>query len=188
MILIGISGKKTSGKTTCAEIIKELFPDKTIIINFSDAVKESLKVIFDFSDSELYGDDKEKVNEFWNITPREVMQFYATDLMRNQLSKRFETISTNLWVKCVEKKIIKLLNKDVIVIIADLRFMNEYEMIKKYNGITLRINRNNTEIYDKHQSEIELDNVEFDYNISNNSTIEDLIKNVIDFIENFNIS
>ena len=188
MILIGISGKKTSGKTTCAEIIKELFPNKTIIINFGDAVKESLKVIFDFSDSELYGDDKEKVNEFWNITPREVMQFYATDLMRNQLSKRFETISTNLWVKCVEKKIIKLLNKDVIVIIADLRFMNEYEMIKKYNGITLRINRNTTGLYDKHQSEIELDNVEFDYNISNNSTTEDLIENVIEFIENFNIS
>ncbi len=133
-------------------------------------------------------DLKEKVNEFWNITPREIMQFYATDLMRNQMSKRFETISTNLWVKCVEKKINKLLDKDIIVIIADLRFMNEYEMIKKYNGITLRINRNTTGLYDKHQSEIELDNVEFDYNISNNSTTEDLIKNVIEFIENFNIS
>ena len=53
MILIGISGKKTSGKTTCAEIIKELFPDKTIIINFGDAVKESLKPIFNFSDEEF---------------------------------------------------------------------------------------------------------------------------------------
>lgn len=188
MILIGISGKKTSGKTTCAEIIKELFPNKTIIINFGDAVKESLKVIFDFSDSELYGDDKEKVNEFWNITPREVMQFYATDLMRNQMLIKFNNIGTNLWVKCVEKKINKLLDKDIIVIIADLRFMNEYEMIKRYNGITLRINRNNTEIYDKHQSEIELDNVKFDYNISNNSTREDLKENVIKFIKNFNIS
>ena len=61
-------------------------------------------------------------------------------------------------------------------------------MIKKYNGFTLRINRNTTGLYDKHQSEIELDNVEFDYNINNNSTTEDLIENVIEFIENFNIS
>ena len=61
-------------------------------------------------------------------------------------------------------------------------------MIKKYNGITLRINRNITGLYDKHQSEIELDNVDFDYNINNNSTTEDLIENVIEFIENFNIS
>ena len=66
-----------SGKSTVAEIIKSIYPN-TIIFNFGDAVKESLKPIFNFSDEELYGKDKEKVNEFWKITPREIMQFYAT--------------------------------------------------------------------------------------------------------------
>lgn len=182
MILIGISGKKTSGKTTTAEIIKQLFPNKSIIINFGDAVKESLKVIFGFSDSELYGNDKEKVNDYWKITPREMMQYFATDLMRNQMSKQFSCIGTDIWVKCVERKIIDLLDKDVIVIIADLRFVNEYDMIKKYNGITLRIINENIQFVDQHQSEIELDNITFDYTIYNNSTRDKLKKDVIKFV------
>ena len=110
-IVIGISGKKMSGKSTVAEIIKNIYPN-TLIFNFREAVKESLKPIFDFTDEELYGKDKEKINEYWNITPREIMQFYATELMRIELSKKFKEIGTDLWVKCVEKKIIKALNEN----------------------------------------------------------------------------
>ena len=57
MILIGISGKKTSGKTTCAEIIKELFPDKTIII------KGNKNVYIDGVNSSVYGKILDK--EYW---------------------------------------------------------------------------------------------------------------------------
>ena len=189
-ILIGISGKKTSGKSTVAEIIKEIYQNNTIILNFGDAVKESLKPIFGFSDEELYGSDKEKVNEYWGITPREIMQYYATDLMRYELSKKFKDIGTDIWVRCIERKLYEINKKESnkIIIIADLRFKNEYELVKKYNGYTLKVFRQidnlNSNFID-HISENELNNEHFDYLISNNGSIEDLkfnVKKILKFI------
>jgi predicted XRE-type DNA-binding protein len=78
-------------------------------------------------------------------------------------------------------------------IITDMRFPNELKAVKDRNGITIRVNRNHKEynpkgkftdkeirsMYDKpHESEIALDNAEFDYTIDNNGTIKDLIVKV----------
>ena len=190
-IVIGISGKKMSGKSTVAEIIKNIYPN-TLIFNFGDAVKESLKPIFDFTDEELYGKDKEKINEYWNITPREIMQFYATELMRIELSKKFKEIGTDLWVKCVEKKIIKALNenKNCIILLADVRFKNEYEFVKKYNGITLNIIRQTNNLhnqFENHKSENDLQNENFDFTIFNNGGMINLRMSTYEFLHDLNI-
>lgn len=177
-IIIGINGKKQSGKTTVANIIKELYPERVIILNFGDAVKESLKPIFGFTNDELYGESKEVVNEFWGITPREMMQYFATELMRDGLSKRFDNIGSNIWVLSLEKKIKEILKteRNKIIIIADLRFKNEYALIKKYNGLTVKIYNENIENneFSSHISENDLNDISFDYNIYNNKTIESL--------------
>lgn len=177
-IIIGINGKKQSGKTTFANIIKELYPERVIILNFGDAVKESLKPIFGFTNDELYGESKEVVNEFWGITPREMMQYFATELMRDGLSKRFDNIGSNIWVLSLEKKIKEILKteRNKIIIIADLRFKNEYALIKKYNGLTVKIYNENIENneFSSHISENDLNDISFDYNIYNNKTIESL--------------
>lgn len=182
-IIIGINGKKQSGKTTIANILKDLFPERVIILNFGDAVKESLKPIFSFSDDELYGDSKEVINDFWGITPREMMQYFATELMRNGLSKRFDNIGSNVWVLSLERKIKEILKteRNKIIIIADLRFKNEYALIKKYNGLTIKVYNENVENneYSSHVSENDLDDLTFDYNIHNNGTIESLKENII---------
>lgn len=183
-----------SGKSTVADIIKNIYPN-TIIFNFGDAVKESLKPIFNFSDEELYGKDKEKVNEFWKITPREIMQFYATELMRIEMSKKFKEIGIDLWVKCVERKLIKAINenKNCIILLADVRFKNEYELVKKYNGITLNICRSINTIdisqnhFIDHKSENDLNNEKFDYTILNNGGMISLRVNVYDFLRDLKI-
>lgn len=86
-------------------------------------------------------------------------------------------------------------------IITDMRFPNEYDAVKKRGGITLRINRptiystpigdsefNNQELkYFNHISETALDNHQFDYVINNDGTIEDLIKKVNEFLNQFKI-
>jgi hypothetical protein len=65
-------------------------------------------------------------------------------------------------------------------IITDMRFPNELKAVKDRNGISIRVKR-----YDlifttpnEHISETALDNVEFDYVIDNDSTIEELINKV----------
>lgn len=185
-IIIGFAGKKQSGKTTAANIIKSIHGNRVILLNFGDAVKKSLKAIFNFSDDELYGDKKEVINEYWGITPRDIMQYYATDLMRFQLSQKYKSIGDNIWVKSLEYQINQIFNEHdyKIIVIGDLRFKNEYEMVKKYNGITIRINKESEDNdYSNHISEHDLDDVKFDCEINNNGTIEELEKDIKHIME-----
>lgn len=62
-------------------------------------------------------------------------------------------------------------------IISDLRFPNELQAIKDRNGISIRVTRPGT-VVGSHPSEIALDNAEFDYEIENSDTIEELIVKV----------
>jgi hypothetical protein len=81
-------------------------------------------------------------------------------------------------------------------IITDLRFPNEMKAVKDRGGITIRVKRRKPEIKTgnsatdfvlnktkdfgeiEHPSETALDNATFDYEINNNSTIEELIEKV----------
>ena len=65
-------------------------------------------------------------------------------------------------------------------VVTDVRFPNEAIAIKDRGGILIRVNRfnSNQQLFDQHPSETSLDDYPFDYTISNNSTIEELIEQV----------
>lgn len=127
---------------------------------------------------------------------REFLQKLGTEAMRNGLH-------TNVWVNALfaEYKIDYNSYAGEVVrdsypnwIITDMRFPNEMEAVKIRNGITIRIKRlfqtdligNNKvswipiEKVDciSHPSETALDDVEFNYEIINDGTIEELIEKV----------
>lgn len=113
-----------------------------------------------------------------NLTPRLLLQLLGTKCGRN-------IIHPNIWVNslmreyfCVQSDLAPNGIDCPNWIITDLRFLNEMEAVKKRNGITIRVNRDLEESKDEHESETELDNVEFDYVIDNNDTIEELIEKV----------
>ena len=74
-------------------------------------------------------------------------------------------------------------------IITDLRFSNEMQAVKANGGITIRVVRpSDKEIsLDLHPSETALDNHQFDYEIVNDGTIEDLINKVEKMLNHFNL-
>lgn len=73
-------------------------------------------------------------------------------------------------------------------IIADTRFINEIDAIRKKNGLVIRVNRPSIESNDNHISETALDNYPaFDYVFNNDSTIENLILQVKAFLQQFKI-
>lgn len=85
-------------------------------------------------------------------------------------------------------------------IITDTRFSNELQAVKDRGGITIRVVRpkpqemflmNATTVIDtripKHPSETALDDSEFDYEIDNSGTIEDLIEKVKVILQKENI-
>ena len=112
------------------------------------------------------------------MTPRLLMQLIGTECGR-------QIIHPNIWVNALMSEY-NCVPADLAPngidcpnwIITDMRFLNEMEAVKKRGGITIRVNRNLEESKDQHESETELDNVEFDYIINNNGTIEELIEKV----------
>ena len=119
------------------------------------------------------------------MTYREFLQKLGTEAMRDGLH-------TNVWVNALfadykgrKTKIHQLtpVKQDFVVdtypnwIITDMRFPNEMEAVKERKGITIKVVRPGV-LVGTHASEIALDDAEFDYEIENNGTIEDLVEKV----------
>ncbi len=174
MELIGITGKKYHGKDTIGNIFKKY---GYVQLSFAQPLKDACKIIFHFNDDQLNGDKKEIIDDYWQTTPRSILQFVGTELFRDQLHKVIKFIDKDIWVKSLEKQIelLKLNDKNVKIVVTDVRFNNEIELIKKLNGKIIRVTRNNNfNYFDSHISENEIDNHQVDWDIENNSTIEDL--------------
>ena len=139
-------------------------------------------------------------------TPRFLLQFIGTNLLRNQLHPEIWVTSLMSEYKPQWKEETKVYWKERLseypnFIITDLRFPNEMEAVKKRGGITIRVNRPcnicGGSGYHKmscpvsksgeHLSETSLDKAEFDYVIDNNSDIQSLIEKVRIILEKENI-
>jgi len=188
-MIIGLSGKIGSGKSTVAEIFKE---HEFYLDSFAYSVKDVSSSIFGFDRIRLEGITKEdrewreRPDEKYSdllgksFSPRDSLILIGTTLGRNQ-------IHSDIWVETVFNRYNLSKNKNLLI--TDVRFPNEYDSIKKRGGILIRINRQNLcEI--NHESETALDFHFFDYVIENNGTLEELIekiKNILNTIS-YNIS
>lgn len=181
-MIIGLTGKKRSGKDTVAEYLVK--NHGFIRIGFADALKNACKEIFNLSDNQLYGteEEKERPDEYWKHSAREILQKVGTELFRNELPKHLSNISNDIWIRVVDKKIKDLLaaghNK---IVISDVRFENEAEYIKNSGGIIIKLNRPSLSA-DSHSSEKNIDNIIADNTINNTSTLEELYTKVENII------
>lgn len=173
--IVGLSGKKRSGKDAAAQHLVDRYGYTKL--SFADPLKRGCMEFFGFSEDQVYGDLKEVVDPFWNATPRAILQFVGTDLMREQVQ---ETI----WVKRFLREVNAHPERRYVV--PDLRFPNECEVISDVGGAVGRIDCNRaireerngrpfTPEQENHASETALDDYdEFDFRIPNAGTLEDL--------------
>jgi hypothetical protein len=177
--LIGICGYKRHGKDTLGDyLVKHHGYTK---IAFADALKDACKCIFGFNDEQLYGNLKETNDEFWKTSPRKALQFVGTELFRLQISELLPEVNEDIWVKVVENKILQ--NPDKRYVITDVRFANELALIKKYKGLSIKVQRD-IKIDDEHISESFIDQLETDCIIKNSGTLEQLyekLNNILAF-------
>lgn len=183
--IIGITGRKFNGKDTLGNFLIEKKGYKRIA--FADALKDACKCIFGLTDEQLYGNLKEVEDPFWKTTPRKILQFVGTDLFRENLMKIMPWIDKNIWIEVVKKKILDEIEIDpnVKIVVTDVRFDNEINLIKELHGLTLRVVRpdiNNN--LDLHQSEIEIDRLDVNYEILNNGTLEELYSKIENLLNN----
>lgn len=179
--LIGILGKKKHGKSTASNhlVIKCGYLELAI----ADVLKEGIKIWFGLTNDQVYGDKKEIIDEYWKVTPRFLLQKFGTDIGRDYVSKIMPShVGKNLWIMNLEKKYLQLKknNKDIKIVISDIRYQNEIDFIRKHGGIIIKILRpnftDNGDIsYKLHKSETTIDKInDFDELLLNDKTIEDL--------------
>lgn len=177
--IIGITGRKYNGKDTLGKLFVDEYGFKQLA--YADPLKDVCKIIFGFTDEQLYGSKKEELDNFWKITPRTALQFVGTNLFREQSIKLLPYIDKNIWVEVMKKKILDEWEKNPSTkfVITDIRFQNEAQLVKDFNGIVIRVTRNimNTNI-DNHASEAMIDNLDVDYDVTNNESIEKMYLNV----------
>lgn len=133
-------------------------------------------------------------------TPRVLLQYIGTELFRNQIME-------NIWVNAlfadyIPSKIIS--GEDKVAsdggyyttpsyktigdkwIVTDVRFKNEFQEIKKRGGINVRIERPGTSL-GTHASETDIDDMKFDWTITNAGSMDDLVSKVREMMQHFKI-
>lgn len=75
----------------------------------------------------------------------------------------------------MKKQIIENINVDprVKIVITDVRFPNEIEMLKQFGGTIVKVVRNKIQL-DNHMSELSIDNLNADIIIFNSGTKDEL--------------
>jgi len=163
MFVIGISGKKQSGKDTVCDLIsKHLAPNHSVRLAFADELKYEVANACGVS---LHYIETNKSNF------RLLLQAWGTDFRR-------ELTDPSYWIKKVGVKLVRLPIHIHTAIIPDVRFLNEASFIKEIGGHLIRVNRASIESNDLHSSEIDLDNYKHDYTVENNSSIDELSKQI----------
>ena len=167
-MIIGLIGNKYAGKDTAGDYL--VSEHEFVKISFATPIKVVCKYLFSLTEEQLHDPlEKEKIEPYWNMTPRQMFQKVGTDLFRNHFDPDF-------WIKQLESKHL-VSNDGSNIVCCDVRYPNEANLIKKYKGILIKIERN-TGKSDAHESEKNIDTIHHDYLIENNSTIETLHENL----------
>lgn len=169
-MIIGLSGKKRSGKSVTAEYLMSNYGFHEVAWAFP--LKEFIgKELFDLSENQLYGsrDHREALDPRWNMSARTILQKVGTDFFRKEIDPDF-------WIKVGKRRIFQLLknNQSANIVISDCRFPNEMKAIKEVDGVTLRIERIGLISEDTHESETALDDYDFDHTIVSGDGVDKL--------------
>jgi hypothetical protein len=140
-MIIGVTGLIGSGKDTVADYLCTFHGFKRV--SFASSLKDAVSSVFGWDREMLEGSTKtsrewrEQKDVWWSerlgmdITPRWILQYWGTDVLRNHFH-------TDIWVASVENKLRQ--SKDNIVI-TDCRFANEFEFLRNKGASFFRIER-----------------------------------------------
>jgi hypothetical protein len=178
-LLVGFAGTAGIGKSTLATLVSGWC--NGIIIPYSKPLKESLVKLTGlsmdyFTDIEL----KEKIMPGLGKTPRQIMQLFGTEFVRNMIASDF-------WIWRMKQEFEK--HQDKNIFIDDIRFNNEAQLIRDNGGIIIHLIRKYEKVTKEsdHISELPITKHKWDmvFDISNQlPTISAM--HIIDMLSEFN--
>lgn len=168
-MIIGLGFKARAGKDTVAAHLVNNYA--FVQESFAYPLKEYIgREICGFNDKQLYGAWKETPDPEWGMTPRQMLQLIGTDALR-------KIVHDDFWVIPMKRKLKEHIRNERHVVISDVRFPNEINMIRTLGGLIVKVDREHPDKIsnEKHSSELELEAYSaWDVVIENNGTLEEL--------------
>lgn len=131
MKLVGLLGTKGVGKDTVADYMVSRYNVEKRA--FASPIKEACAILFQLPIGRFEGEDKEVCDAHQCLSPRQMMQLVGTDFFRDQVRQDF-------WIDHF-KKWYAARDPSRPVVVTDVRFQNEVDVIKALGGMVVRITR-----------------------------------------------
>lgn len=192
-MIIAFTGKAGAGKTTASDYLVKNYG--FVKVNFKDALVEEMKI-------KLPDVLRELANLYMVTSPKWITKFQGREpevsemvdflfvekpaamrgLMQNYGTEVVRGYDENHWVNKWLSKISQYQN----VVVDDCRFLNEAAAVKKAGGTIVKIERTDYIEYMKHQSETEMDQIQYDYRVkSKTNGHAQLFEQVRQVVENY---
>lgn len=215
-MIIGICGLIGSGKNTVADYLVE--QHGFAAESFARSLKDAVAAVFGWDREMLEGLSEESrqwrdtVDPWWSnrlgmldLTPRFVLQYWGTQVLRGHFHD-------DIWIASLERRL-ESATKNVVI--TDLRFPNEFEMLRRTGAYSVRVRRgadpdwfsaarelaqlpaisprsrealNTIRAAQVHESEWAWAGQRFDWIIDNNSTLDALYDQVQQLLSAINSS
>jgi len=210
-MILGFAGKAASGKTTAAKHLATVLDGEVIILPMALVLREEVENFLKACQADehiplVYGCQEDKVKIFhidrdkalkacpkWGhfitehqeiqnpsnqtaVTVRRILQWWGTEYRRDQ--------DPEYWTKAWARKVESYDLTRVHILVDDIRFMNELEILKAEGGLIVRIIRPGFDGAGNHASETSLDGyTEWDGSILNDGSLLQFFEKVEATIE-----
>jgi hypothetical protein len=200
-MILGIAGKAATGKTTAAHHLAPLLDKECRIVPMAMLLRDEVEAFLravgaDESVPLVYGCQDDKVRVFYvdeqramahcpkwlhfvsenreiqdrpgqtAVTVRRILQWWGTEYRRAE--------DPEYWTRAWGRKIEQLDLAHLHVLVDDVRFMNELQVIKKHGGLIVKIERPGFDGANNHASETSLDAYHgWDAVLLNDGTLEE---------------
>lgn len=199
-MIIGFAGKAATGKTTAARHLESVLDIAVTILPMARVLRDEVEAFLRSIGAEeavplVYGCQQDKVRVFyidavraaeqcadWQrfvvehadiqdrpgltaVTVRRILQWWGTEYRRAQ--------DPDYWTKAWGRMIERLDLDKTLVLVDDVRFMNELNVIRDHGGLIVKIERPGFDGANNHSSETSLDSYrDWDGIIVNDGTLE----------------
>jgi hypothetical protein len=173
--LIGLTGPARSGKDTIANHLASTYRCQTYA--FAWPIKAGVRAMFNLDQRHTDGAYKEvAIPHLGGKSPRELMQTLGTEWGRDQVSQEvWLNMAVDRWRRC------EAAGKHLVI--TDVRFDNEAELIRELGGRLLHISRDDAHAVAAHSSEGGVTIDPRDIGLTNNTTQYDLLHIVDALVE-----
>lgn len=182
--IIGLTGPKGSGKDTVGQFIKELYPHHFVrTMAFADPIKKVIQYIFNLDPTNINHYDLFKRDAIYYQLPGHPQQIVQGRHIVREIGMLMRKYDEKQFTDYVEREIMTNNTKNSIDVITDLRFDNEYLMLRDLGARIIKIHRPNYH-YDGHITERGFDDALVDYVLYNDEDMPTLRKKVQDTMDN----